>query len=121
MNVDAILDAIYDGKLDSELNKIENKIKRRREFINAPKKHTIDEFKVGDHVRITGTARPAYLVGLTATVVKINKTRVKVEFHSGQNAGRFAGKVTNCPISILEILKPLPLATARKRKRRKLD
>jgi hypothetical protein len=117
--LEALLGAIWNGHLDDDLDAIQKAILSRKKDLGR-KLHTVDEFKVGMHVKVRDSVRPAYLAGLTGTIVKVNRTRVKLEFHSGQDTGRFDGKTTACPISLLEIIDKKPLGAVRKRGRRKL-
>lgn len=57
---------------------------------------------VGDRVRIRGNIRPKYMVGIVGTVVKVNQTRVLVEF--GPEAGRFANDKATVPMTNCERL-----------------
>ena len=111
--------AIRNGHLDGELDMIQKLIVNRKKVLGR-KLHDKEELKLGDHVRIQPTVSPRYLAGLTATITKIQRTRVTLEFHSGQDLGRFTGRTTTCPISLIELIGQQPLNTLRKRKRRSL-
>lgn len=53
----------------------------------------------GDTVEVTGDVNPQYMVGCRGIIVKVNRTRVKVQF--GSDAGRFANTVVNVPMAVL--------------------
>ena len=112
--------AIQNGEFDDALQDIYDAILQRRKKLKQ-RLHSKDDLRVGDHVRITDSVRPQYLAGLTATIIKINRTRVHLEFHSGQELGRFEKhSYSACPISLIELIDQQPLNSLRKRKRRKI-
>ena len=61
----------------------------------------ISTLKVGDKVRLNSKANPKYIRGSTATIKKINHTRVVLDLDIPQ--GRF-DKNINCPVSILDLI-----------------
>lgn len=61
----------------------------------------ISTLKVGDKVRLNNKANPKYIRGSTATIKKINHTRVVLDLDIPQ--GRF-DKNINCPVSILDLI-----------------
>ena len=61
----------------------------------------ISTMKVGDKVRLNNNANPKYIRGSTATIKKINHTRVVLDLDIPQ--GRF-DKNINCPVSILDLI-----------------
>ena len=96
VSADDIVVAIQLGIGDDKLREIEHAIKRR-------KRTQLVAFRPGQKVKLTGEVRPQYLVGATATVKRVNKTRVVVDFDPGQQLGRFgSGRDVTCPPAILE-------------------
>jgi hypothetical protein len=58
-------------------------------------------WKVGDRVKLNGTCRPAYMIGKTGSVTKVNPTSVGILLDNGE--GRFGGvKPIRCPLSLVE-------------------
>jgi hypothetical protein len=89
------------GEQDDGLRQIEEAIRTRegiQRTVDAMTK--IRSIRRGDRVRFNSHARPAYLVGLEATVEKVNKTRIVVMFDG--EAGRFTGTKTTTPLDIVD-------------------
>ena len=63
----------------------------KREFANIGT--SINAVAVGNTVKFNSKVRPTYLIGKRATVVKVNRTRVKVRFIDPLPGNRFAGLV----------------------------
>ena len=59
------------------------------------------DYHPGDIVRFTAAARPQYLVGLTAQVIRLAQKRVVIRIDSA-SGGRFQGEEVRCPLSIIE-------------------
>jgi hypothetical protein len=85
-----IMQGEYDDYLDNFVQACQN---RKKDM--APK---IYEFQVGDRVRMINT-NPRYLNGATATVKKINRTKIVIDLDEKQ--GRFFRNITT-PISMVE-------------------
>lgn len=106
MTIATVLAAIAAGDLDADLARVNTALNAR---IKA--KRTMDAtmnvamIAKGDTVRIVGNIRPKYMVGLTATVVDTNRTRVVVNFPDTAAAGRFrnATRVT-VPATCVEVV-----------------
>lgn len=101
MTYDEILGEIVSGRLDEHLANLERAIKRRQST-------RLRQFKPGDRVVMNDKCRPAYLQGLTATIVRVNQKRVIVNFDPGQNLGRFgSGQGISCPPELFDrLVKP---------------
>lgn len=97
MNLHDITKAIINGNFSNEeLNDIALAIRNARDLATRKLKFTL---KVGSKVKINHTAKPRYLVGASATVVKINQTKVVINLD--KPCGRFHKSVA-CPISLIE-------------------
>jgi hypothetical protein len=86
--------SIVSGEQDEHLDKIIYAIKMRRKDM-AP---SISEFQVGDRVKMVNT-NPKYLNGATATIKKINRTKVVIDLDNPQ--GRFYTNIST-PLSMIE-------------------
>lgn len=102
----AALSAI--GSIDDalDLRTIERASARRRFLLNPNPENgrpspALDDFVAGDRVRVRGNVRPKYLQGATATVTRVNRSRVVIDFDTPQ--GRFHRNVT-CPPAMLQVL-----------------
>lgn len=82
------------GEFDDYLDDMIQIIKMRKQS-KAPK---IWEFQTGDKVRLVN-ANPKYLNGATATIRKVNRTKVVIDLDTPQ--GRFSRGITT-PLSMLE-------------------
>ena len=89
-----MIDDIKTGKYDGVLDMISAAIKARKEAL----KPQIWEFQIGDRVKIVN-ANPKYLNGSTATVKKINRTKVVIDLDTP--TGRFSRNITT-PLGMLE-------------------
>lgn len=85
-----IIRAIQLGVTDDELAQVEFAIKQRR---------SLQRYKLspGTKVKLNHTVRPKYLVGATATIVRVNKTRVVVNFDTN---GQYLGRYANAPVGV---------------------
>lgn len=87
---------IREGQLDAFLDGIESVIRKRRADKMRERAALLAEGRptglvgVGSTVRFNGRTRPQYLVGLTATVLKVNPSTYKVLLDAG-TVGRFGG------------------------------
>jgi hypothetical protein len=101
--VDIII-AIDNGSVDDRLTMIHEALKSRVDAIREEKAETARaEISVGCKVTLHGL-KPKYVNGKTATVVKINQTRVVVLPLPDQHDRRFRGEVT-VPLSCVTRIK----------------
>lgn len=97
MTYNEISSAILSATLSNEEIDALGHVLREARRVNAQKlKFTL---KVGSKVKINQTAKPRYLAGVSATVVKINQTKVVIDLD--KPCGRFFKNV-NCPVSLIE-------------------
>ena len=94
MNYNEIMLSIMTGEQDEWLDNIAALVHNRKRDM-APK---IWEYQVGDRVRFVN-AHPKYLNGHTATVKKINRTKVVIDLDMPQ--GRFYTNITT-PLTMIE-------------------
>lgn len=97
MTITDILAAIESGALDKDLSKISSAITQRQ------KSRSNTAFKVGDKVIFNNLTATRYMVGRTATVVGINRTKLRVL--PDEAVGRF-GKFVNGVAVPVEIVVP---------------
>ena len=95
---------ILTGKYDDQLDQLKDAIQQRRRIArqtsNAVK---FGNFSPGDKVVFNDQARPKYLQGETATVVKLKRT--KIEIRLDRQAGKFPANVPiTTPVSIVDLL-----------------
>jgi len=97
-NFDNIADDILNGQLDDQLDALMECIRDRRKAIE---KRVFRSLKPGDKVRYKEGTNPQYLVGATGTIVKINRTRVRVALD--ETVGKFPkGLPIGTPVSMIE-------------------
>ena len=89
-----MINNIKSGEYDGQLDMILAAVKARKNAL----KPQIWEFQVGDKVKIIN-ANPKYLNGSTATIKKVNRTKVVIDLDTP--AGRFSHNITT-PLGILE-------------------
>lgn len=94
MNAHEFSTMLYRGEFDEFLDEMTHAIQQRKRDM-APK---IWEFQAGDKVRLVN-ANPKYLNGATATIRKVNRTKVVIDLDTPQ--GRFSRGITT-PLSMLE-------------------
>jgi hypothetical protein len=95
-----LLDSIIGGAHDSDLDAIVGAIRDRQKILAA---RTVAAIKPGDTVRFSNEIRPRYLVGKTATVVKVNRQSVVVNCPADPAYGRFEGaRNVRCPNALIE-------------------
>lgn len=95
----AIIDTIIGGGHDDSLDSLSDAIKQRRQIVAA---RTASSLRSGDTVAFSDLIRPKYLVGLTATVVKVNRQSVVVNCPDDASYGRFRNaKNVRCPNSLI--------------------
>ena len=85
---------IKSGEYDDQLDMILAAVKARKNAL----KPQIWEFQVGDKVKIIN-ANPKYLNGSTATITKVNRTKVVIDLDTPN--GRFSSNITT-PLGMLE-------------------
>jgi transcription antitermination factor NusG len=85
---------IKSGEYDDQLDMILAAVKARKNAL----KPQIWEFQVGDKVKIVN-ANPKYLNGATATIKKVNRTKVVIDLDTPN--GRFSSNITT-PLGMLE-------------------
>lgn len=94
-----IAEKIALGEYDDELDQIAQAVAHRRKSVAGAKRFTLN---VGDTVTFSDTIRQKYLVGKTATVVKVNQKSVDVECPSDLTYGRFCGlKNVRCSLELI--------------------
>ena len=91
---DDIVTPILKGECDEFLKSIIDTAQLRQTQL----KPKIYEFNVGDRVKMVNT-NPRYLNGATATVRKINRTKIVIDLDEKQ--GRFFRNITT-PLSMVE-------------------
>lgn len=90
---------ILNGQHDSELDSIVAAIQGRRKALSYV---TVAKLGPGDEVQFSANIRPKYLVGKTATVVKVNRESVIVSCPSDPSYGRFNGsRNVRCPNNLI--------------------
>ena len=94
MNIEELNYTILSGEADEFLDSIVKAVKIRKDAL----KPQIWEFQVGDKVKIIN-ANPKYLNGSTATIKKVNRTKVVIDLDTP--AGRFSRNITT-PLGMLE-------------------
>lgn len=88
---------------ETQLNQIQQAVKQRKEIVLG---RMVLGLNKGDKVRFNGKIRPKYLVGLEATVEKVNQKSVGVRLVEDDKAAarRFGHGVIRCPISLIETI-----------------
>jgi hypothetical protein len=89
-----MINNIKSGEYDDQLDMILAAVKARKNAL----KPQIWEFQVGDKVKIIN-ANPKYLNGSTATITKVNRTKVVIDLDTP--AGKFSRNITT-PLGMLE-------------------
>lgn len=89
-----MINNIKSGEYDDQLDIILAAVRARKEAL----KPQIWEFQIGDRVKIVN-ANPKYLNGSTATIKKINRTKVVIDLDTP--TGRFSRNITT-PLGMLE-------------------
>src|ERR1700747_699954 len=92
---------ILDGKHDDELDAIIAAVDGRRKGLASL---MVAGINPGDTVQFTDNIRPKYLIGKTATVVRVNRASVVIDFPSDPTTyGRLAGsKDVRCPNTLIK-------------------
>jgi hypothetical protein len=97
ISIEDVIATILSGELDGQEDRIRAAMKSRSRVLLEDKVYTL---KIGDTVRFNSHARPKYIQGLTATVLKLNQSSVVVQMKG--EAGRFTGSTPRCPIAIVD-------------------
>jgi len=88
----------HDDLTLEDLRTIVETVNQRRKLLGA---NAYDDFKIGDHVAITGAGTGAkYLNGCTGVISKKLYVKLEVTMDAGQATGRF-GKIIRVPPSML--------------------
>ena len=95
-----VINSIEDGNCDDDLAAILDAVRSRQKVLAA---RNVRDLSPGDTVRFSNAIRPKYLVGKTATVVKLNKKTVVVDCPEDASYGRFSGSSNvRCPNALIE-------------------
>ena len=95
-----VISSIEDGHCDDDLSAIIDAVRSRQQVLAA---RNVRALAPGDTVRFSDSIRPKYLIGKTATVVKLNKKTVVVDCPDDPDYGRFSGSSNvRCPNSLIE-------------------
>lgn len=87
------------GEYDEHLDQIIDLVRARQKETSRKRLATI---RTGQTVRFSTTIRPKYLVGKTATVVKVNHQSIVVSCPDDPSYGRFQNsKNVRCPNSLI--------------------
>lgn len=113
MTASDIIRDIMKGDADDNLDGVLAAIRDRRQLAGRAAFHTL---RAGDKVRLQNL-RPKYLIGMTATVIRKNNTRIVVTLDEAPPGARFHGEINALP-SMLEKIEDAPPKKAAPRKRR---
>jgi len=94
MNALDIIKAIRAGDLDEDISLV-------TEALTARQAARALSVRPGEKVRFNGNIKPKYLVGVLASVVKVNSKTVTCRIDDPATAGRFQGDV-RVPVSLIE-------------------
>jgi hypothetical protein len=86
LTIEAVQAAIMSGELDANLGKLSTTLEARLSEVRATK--TATDFGIGDKVRFNNSCGTRYLVGHTAQVVGMKRTKIVVKLDNPM--GRFA-------------------------------
>lgn len=99
MTAQEIQVAILDGELDGDIAVLIDALRDREGYLA---KRALVGIAKGDTVRFSDTIRPRYLIGLTATVRKVNPKSIVVDCPTDPAYGRFSGaQQVRCPVSLI--------------------
>jgi len=90
MDINEVTTAILSGSLDNDLSTLKETLEYRRKQAAAQMMYSLE---AGDQV-IVDNIRPKAICGSTATVVKVNRTRISVNFEPGSVPMKYAGGCT---------------------------
>lgn len=105
MDAEEVLKAIESGRLDGDLFNIDNAVVERREKIRVTAK--VDDYLIGDRVRVNTKASPAYIHGELGTIV--GKARTKLLMRFDRPVGRFSSVDENGISHGVEVKVPLSI------------
>jgi hypothetical protein len=98
-STERLLDAVMDADA-ALLDHLDRAIRVRRKQLADRLKLSL---QVGDRVRLSQTARPEYIRGMTARVARITPDSVFIVLDDKEKAGRFStSEEVRCPVTILE-------------------
>lgn len=101
----AISDKVENGDMDRQLHDLRKLIDARLMVIGANKK--VEDFAVGDRVRLNDRCGTSYLRGETASVV--GKRRTKIVLNLDNPKGRFVRKTSAGEILSAEVIVPIEI------------
>ena len=103
-DLDSLIGRIYVIDSREDIEAISEAVRiRRRELRDRAVTLMKRSLTPGETVRFVDTIRPAYLAGLTASVVKVNRTKAVLSTPDESAYGRFRGaRSMTCPLSLLE-------------------
>ena len=84
---------------ETDLSRLDQMVKAIKDRRHSLARLTANALKVGDTIKFSDRIRPAYLKGLTATVVHCNRESVTVKCPVDSAYGRFSG-VGKCRLPI---------------------
>ncbi len=94
-----VMQNIVNGEYDADLRQLNNACSARRKTVEDTAKQVMFiGLSVGDKVRIVN-ARPRYLIGATAVIVRKNQKKVVIDLD--QPRRRFQFGIT-CPVNMIE-------------------
>jgi len=95
-----IIEQIMLGAVDDMLDSVTSAVKARKEILNEGK---LLSLVPGDIVVFNNTARPKYLQGIEARVIKVNRKTVVVTIPENNFLARkYRGIETYCPIELVD-------------------
>ncbi len=95
-----VINSIEDGACDDDLTAIISAVRSRQQILAA---RNVRVLSPGDAVKFSDSIRPKYLIGKTATVVKLNRKTVVVDCPDDPSYGKFSGSSNvRCPNSLIE-------------------
>ena len=86
ITLEAVRAAIESGEMDNDLGALSTLVENRLAAVRSSKKAT--DFGIGDKVRFNNNCGTRYLVGATARVTGMKRTKIVVQLEKPQ--GRFA-------------------------------
>lgn len=100
-----IVSAVERGELDAKLDLLESALLERKSKIRSA--ITIDDFVVGNRVKVNERCGTRYLRGETGVVVGIRRTKLVVHFDNP--TGRFARKHADGSIYSSDVVVPIEI------------
>lgn len=106
----SIIDQINDGSFDESLEKIKEAVTQRQMLLRKTRGPL--EFALGDRVRFNDYCGTKYLQGMTAEVIRIDRTKLVVtldkpmgRFIRRDSAGNVKSAEVKVPPSIVDLVK----------------